>query len=399
MSTHNTPLNQQSATGVLMASLLLPGLATLAALAPATCAAETAPEKSTIAVKYGSYSDSQPGWDRVTATAPQVYVQVPIAAEWSIEASGVADNVSGATPYAHTQKSGASSGGKLGMSDERKAGDVRITRYMARSAISASVAYSTENDYKSTALGLDARWSSDDNNRTWTLGFGAASDTIDNTASGINTAINEHKNTQEFMGGITQVLTPADIVQFNLTRGVGSGYFTDPYKSYDLRPNQRDTWIALARWNHCLEPFDASLRTSYRYYSDTFGVQSHTVGMDWVQPVGKLTLTPGMRYYSQQAANFYFDPVLNAQGQYDGFGTLMRVVGLKGYKSADQRLASFGAVTLSMKIAYAITPDTVVDFKVETYRQAADLYLSGKGSPGLDPFNAQFIQIGLTRRF
>ena len=349
MSTPNTPPSQQSATGVLLASLLLPGLATLAALVPACAAAESAPEKSTIAIKYGSYSDSQPGWDRITATAPQVYVQAPIAGDWSLEASGVA--------------------------------------------------YSKENDYQSTALGLDARWSSDDNNRTWTLGLGAASDTIDNTASGINTAINEHKNTQEFMGGITQVLTPADIVQFNLTRGVGSGYFNDPYKSYDLRPSQRDTWIALARWNHYLEPFDASLRTSYRYYSDTFGVQSHTVGLDWVQPVGKLTLTPGMRYYSQQAANFYFDPVFTAQGQYDGFGTLMRVTALKGYKSADQRLASFGAVTLSMKIAYAITPDTLVDFKVETYRQAADLFLSGKGSPGLDPFSAQFIQIGLTRRF
>jgi hypothetical protein len=398
MRTQNT-LSAQSAGGVLLASLLLPGLATLAAMGPTSAAAEAAPEKTTIAVKFGSYSDSQPGWDRVKATAPQIYVLAPIAGEWSLEASGVVDNVSGATPYAHTQKSGASSGGKIGMADERKAGDVKITRYMARSAVSASVAYSTENDYTSTALGLDARWSSDDNNRTWTLGFGAASDTIDNTASGINTAINEHKNTQEFMGGMTQVLSATDIIQFNLTRGVGSGYYNDPYKSYDLRPSQRDTWIALARWNHYLEPFDAALRTSYRYYSDTFGVQSHTVGLDWVQPVGKLTVTPGLRYYSQQAANFYFDPALNAQGQYDGFGTHLQAMGLKGYKSADQRLASFGAVTLSMKIAYAVTPDTVVDFKVETYRQAADLYLSGKGSPGLDPFNAQFIQIGLTRRF
>lgn len=398
MSTHNTP-NPQSAKGVLLATLLLPGLASLMAMAPASAAAETAPEKTTIAVKYGSYSDSQPGWDRIKATAPQVYVQAPIAGDWSIEASGVADNVSGATPYAHTQRSGASGGGKIGMSDERKAGDVKITRHMARSALSASVAYSTEHDYKSTAVGLDARWSTEDNNRTWALGVGASHDTIDNTDSGVSTAINEHKNTHEIMGGVTQVLTPTDIVQFNLTRGVGSGYYNDPYKSYDQRPNQRDTWIALARWNHYLEPFDASLRTSYRYYSDTFGVHSHTVGLDWVQPVGKLTIIPGMRYYSQTAANFYFDPVLTAQGQYDALGTLMRVVALPGYKSADQRLSAFGAVTLSMKVAYAITPDTVVDFKVETYRQSADLYLSGKGSPGLDAFNAQFMQIGLTHRF
>lgn len=398
MSTHNTPPSQR-ATGVLLASLVLPGLATLAAIGPTTAAAENAPEKSTIAVKYGSYNDSQPGWDRIKATAPQVYVQAPIAGDWSIEASGVVDSVSGATPYAHTQRSGASSGGKVGMSDERTAGDVKITRYMARSAISVSVAYSKENDYKSTALGLDGRWSSDDNNRTWTLGVGAARDAIDNTASGINTAINEHKNTQEIMGGITQVLTPADIVQVNLTRGTGSGYFNDPYKSYDLRPSQRDTAIALVRWNHYLEPFDASLRSSYRYYSDTFGVQSHTLGLDWVQPAGKWTFTPGLRYYSQQAANFYFDPALNAQGQYDALGTLMRVMRLTGYKSADQRLAAFGAITLSMKLAYAISPGTTVDFKVDTYRQSADLYLGGKGSPGLDPFSAQFFQIGLSHRF
>jgi len=201
------------------------------------------------------------------------------------------------------------------------------------------------------------------------------------------------------MGGVTQVLSPTDIVQFNLTRGTGSGYFNDPYKSYDLRPSQRDTWVALARWNHYVEPFDASLRTSYRYYDDTFGIRSHTFGLEWMQPKGKWTFTPGVRYYNQQAANFYFDPVLNAQGQYDALATMMRVLKLTGYKSADQRLASFGAVTISMKVAYAFRPDTWVDFKVETYRQSSNLYIGGSGSPGLDPFNAQFVQVGLTHRF
>lgn len=391
---NTTPTQRpQAAGGVLLATLLLPGLAALSAITPQKAAAETAPEKTTLAFKYGSYNDSQPGWDRIKVTAPQLYVQMPVAGDWSVEGSWVGDSVSGATPRIHTQRSGASQ-----MSDYRKAGDFKVTRYLSRAAVSASMAYSDEHDYTSRAVGLDARWSSDDNNRTWTLGYGNSFDKIDNRSTGVNTAINQHKRTQEILGGVTQVLTPTDIAQINLTRSIGKGYFNDPYKSFDQRPDQRNAWIALARWNHYLEPFDASLRSSYRYYSDTFGVKSHTAGLEWVQPAGRWTFTPGVRYYTQSAANFYFDPVLTAQGQYVQLDTILRAISLQGNKSADQRLAAFGAATQSLKVSYAFTPDTVVDAKVEIYRQRAGLRLGG-GSPGLDPFNARFMQVGLTHRF
>ena len=386
----------QAVTGVLLASLVLPGLAALAAIIPLHAAAENAPEQMTIGVKYGTYKDWQEGFDRVTVKAPQVYVLAPIAGEWAVEGSWVGDSVSGASPRwhtQHTQMSGASQ-----MSDYRKAGDVKVTRYLARAAVSASVAYSKEHDYTSRALGVDARWSSDDNNRTWTLGYGTASDIIDNTYSG-GSVVNQHKHTHEIMAGVTQVLTPTDIAQFNLTRSLGKGFYDDPYKAFDQRPNQRNAWISLARWNHHLAQFDASVRSSYRYYSDTFGVQSHTVGVEWVQPVGKWTFTPGARYYSQSAARFYLDPVLNAQGQYDQMSAFSRAITQLGSdQSTDQRLAAFGAVTLSMKLAYAFTPSTAVDFKLEDYRQSAGMRMGG-GSPGLDTFYARFMQVGLAHRF
>lgn len=382
------------ATGILLASLVLPGLTALATFAPVSATAENAPEKTTIAIKYGTYDESQAGWDRVSVKAPHVYVQAPIGSEWAIEGSWVGDSVSGASPRWHSQQTGASR-----MSDYRSASDLKVTRYFARAAVSASVAHSDEHDYTSNAIGLDARWSSEDNNRTWTVGYGSSKDRIDTTYSGNMTAVDQHKRTHEFMAGVTQVLTPTDIAQFNLTRGLGTGYFNDPYKLLDQRPNQRDTWIALARWNHYVERFDASIHSSYRYYSDTFGVNSHTIGVEWVQPVGKWTFTPGVRYYSQSAANFYVDPVLNAQGQYDTIATLTGFSNLTGDKSADQRLSAFGAVTLSIKASYAITPNTVIDVKFENYRQASALHLGGSGSPGLDTFNASFTQVGLTHRF
>ncbi len=397
-STHSKHTSGQApATGVLLASLVLPGLAALACVAPLKSAAETAPEKTTVALKYGHYTDSQPGWERVTARSPQLYVQAPIAGEWSLEASAVMDAVSGATPRWHTQHAAFS--GASRMDDVRRAGDVKLTRYFARTAVAVSVANSNENDYSSHAAGLEARWSSEDNNRTWSAGLGLSNDSIDASKTG-GSGPGGQKSTREYLLGLTQVLTADDLVQFNLTRSLGRGYFSDPYKSFDQRPDQRDAWIALARWNHYLAPFDAALRSSYRYYNDTFGVQSHTLGLDWVQSAGAWTVTPGLRYYTQSAAHFYLDPVLNAQGQYDQIGVITRAVKQLGSnQSTDQRLAAFGAVTLSVKLAYAFSPDTSADLKLETYRQRAGLHQGGEGSPGLEPFQANFVQLGLTHRF
>ncbi|MEY4883899.1 MAG: hypothetical protein RIS34_1753 [Pseudomonadota bacterium] len=390
------------ATGVLLASLVLPGLAALTAIAPSHAVAETAPEKTTLAIKYGSYSDSQPGMDRVSVKAPLIYIQAPMAGNWSVEGSWVGDSVSGATPMLHSNKTMGGLGGASRMSDYRKAADVKVTRYFARSAVSASLAYSDEHDYTSRALGLDARWSSEDNNRTWTLGYGASLDKIDSNYSGNSIATDQHKHTREIMGGVTQVLTPTDIAQFNLTRSVGNGYFDDPYKFVDHRPGQRNNWIALVRWNHHVEKFDASVHSSYRYYTDTFGVKSHTLGLEWAQPKGQWTLTPGARYYTQSAANFYVAAALDPSGQYDPTASALAVIsalGANGVASGDQRLSAFGAVTLSMKVSYALKPDTVVDLKYERYRQTSGLRLGGAGSVGIDPFNATFMQVGLTHRF
>lgn len=384
-------------SSVLLASLVLPGLAALACVAPLKAAAQTAPEKTTVAIKYGHYADSQPGWDRVTARSPQLYVQAPIAGDWALEASAVMDAVSGATPRWHTQNAAFS--GASRMDDVRRAGDVKVTRYFARAAVSASLANSNENDYASHAAGLEARWSTEDNNRTWSVGLGLSNDSIDASKTG-GSGPGGQKSTREYLLGLTQVLTVDDVVQFNLARSLGKGYFSDPYKSFDHRPDQRDAWIALARWNHYLAPLDAALRSSYRYYNDTFGVQSHTVGVDWVQSAGAWTVTPGLRYYSQSAAHFYLNPILNAQGQYDQTAVITRAFTQRGSnQSTDQRLAAFGAVTVSVKLAYAFNPDTSVDLKLETYRQSAGLRLGGEGSPGLDPFKANFVQLGLTHRF
>lgn len=377
-----------------MATLLLPGLAAVSTIA----SAENAPEHGTLALKYGTYNDWQPGWDRIKVRAPHLYALVPLGKEWSAEGGFVLDTLSGATPRIHSSAA-PSSASK--MSDERKAGDVKVTRYFSRSAVSVGGAYSTEHDYKSKALSVDARFASEDNNRTWSFGVGASNDVIDTTYSG-GSVVNQPKRTVEFLAGVTQVLTPKDIVQLNVTYSRGKGYFTDPYKTYDKRPDSRNSVVGLVRWNHYVEQFDASIRSSYRLYNDSFGVSSNTVGVDWVQSAGKWTITPGVRYYTQRAAKFYFDGIADATGKYDATGTQAIAQGYIGTGkifSADQRLSAYGAITASIKVDYAITDQTSVDFKYERYQQKSKYRLGGNGSPYIDPFNAQFVQVGVSTKF
>ena len=86
--------------------------------------------------------------------------------------------------------------------------------------------------------------------------------------------------------------------------------------------------------------------------------------------------------------------------QYDQLAVITRAVKRFGSnQSTDQRLAAFGAVTLSIKLSYAFTPDTSADIRFDSYRQTAGLHLGSAGSPGLDAFKATSAQIGLTHRF
>lgn len=374
------------------AAIVVAACALLAAV-PLVAQAEGAPEATTLSVKYGTYHDSQPGLNRISASSPSVYLQTPVAQDWSFEGSLVSDNVSGASPRMYDLVSSASH-----MSEERKAADAKLTRHFGRSALSASVAYSDEHDYTSKALGLQGRWSSEDNNTTLTLGHAVSVDRIDNTSNGSNTAINQRKRGREFLVGVTQALTPQDLVQVNLTRSLARGYMNDPYKLLDVRPDGRNAWIGLVRWNHHLEGRDAAIRSSYRYYTDSYGVRAHTLSLEWAQTTGAWTLTPGVRYHSQGAASFFVPPVRQADGSIDMGASIGAVASQAGPRSMDQRLAAYGAVTLSMKAAYQLTPHDSVDVKVERYMQRANWAL-GSSSAGIGPFNAWFAQVGWSHRF
>jgi hypothetical protein len=369
---------------VVLAALALPGVWHEAS-------AETAPQEGLIALKYQHYSDSQPGLQRITVNAPSVYVLAPLSSSWAIEGSAVADSVSGASPRWHTAVSGASR-----MHDDRKAGDVKLTHYRERSSVALGLSHSTEHDYVSTAVSLDARFSSADNNTTWNIGVGVSNDTI----NPVNQLVeNQHKRTRELILGVTQAWSPQDLVQLNLGLSLGKGYFDDPYKTLDQRPDRRRQTALQLRWNHALADSAATLRSSWRWYHDSFGIQAHTLQAEWVQPLNaKWTLTPLLRYHTQSAASFYRDPVYDAAlGEpypvgYDPANPPATI-------SLDQRLSAFGALTMGLRADYRLDALWTLDARLALYQQRSGWRLGGGGSPGLADFKATTVVLGASRKF
>lgn len=380
-------LAQPSGTRSILALL---AMANILSIAPAQ--AETAPTSAQISFKSLSYRE---GDDRINVDAQAVQVDVPIAGKWNVSASTVYDVISGASPKYH-------SSGLTSIEDSRKAYSLGIARYFSQASVSLSTSYSKERDYVSQSYSLQNTFSTVNQNTTLTTGVGYSSDRI--LPNSIFLSDKKDKKVLDMAVGLTQVLSQTDIAQATFRHSHGRGYFSDQYKLYDSRPDTRDANSLLLRWNHYFSNLGTTLRSSYRYYQDSFGIRSSTAELEYVFTFANdLQLTPLLRYYSQSAADFYIDPAANDPwADADTAGAPISVVyplfSSGGLTSMDQRLSEFGAITWGLKIDKPIGRNWSLDFKYENYGQRADWSPNG-GSPGLEPFSAHTLKFGINYSF
>jgi hypothetical protein len=356
-----------------------------------TALADAAPEKGVVAFKFLNYSDSQPDQERMNISAYTLRAMTPIEGKWAVDVTGTIDSVGGASPHYHTRFDTTSGASKLN-ADTRTSIDVSATRYFSTSTLTAGTSYSSESDYISKNVSLQGSFSTPSKNTTITIGGSYTSDDINPN----NLDVSYQKTTYAALVGITQVISKNDIAQINLSRSVGKGYYTDPYKTLDQRPNHRNYSTVMGRWNHYFESRESVLKLSYRYYDDTYGINSHTFGAEYVKPLPKaFTLSPSLRYYSQNAAKFYvpIGPIEAA----DSTDPASSVPADAVLYSCDQRLSGFGAVTFGLKISKKFAHDWLVDVRYDHYMQRYNWGINGKGDQYLADFNADFIQIGLSR--
>ena len=241
--------------------------------------------------------------------------------------------------------------------EARKQGDFGLSYEWNEAALDVGGGISLENDYESRWGSLGGRWDLNQKRTTLNLGLSyTASDTeaildhdalpyIDTSAYTDQIVISPVPNTglniQTLEGdrqdwatrfGLTQVLTNNSLIETSLGYIRSTGYLANPYKVMEVafidptqqfleplgvfigqvqalleqRPDTRNQWTWDARYVQYVEPLNAALHLGYRFYSDDWGIDAHTFESSWGQPLGRgWTVTPWVRYYSQDAADFY----------------------------------------------------------------------------------------------
>ena len=225
-------------------------------------------------------------------------------------------------------------------------------------AVNASAGFSLENDYRSSFGNLGGRL--DFNQKLTSVKFGAGynssniSAILDHDAVPylVRTAYERqiesrggseilHAERQDWSTnlGLTQVLNKHALVDANFGYTHSRGFLENPYKAMTVifvdpdilnngqttpvlgdvralleqRPNIRNQWAFSTKYIQHIAALDAALHVDYKFTTDDWGINTNTFTANWIQPLPfGWTLTPRIRYYSQDAADFY-QPYLMSQ--------------------------------------------------------------------------------------
>lgn len=352
-----------------------------------------AAEVGEIGLSVLAYRERSPG---MKVTEPVLWMTLPFAQGWELRASALVDIVTGASPDGVSNVSGQPVQSFTGasVSDRRYAGDVKLSKRFGDIVLSASRAASDEEDYTSRAFGLEAK--ADLPNRTTTLvaAYGKSNDRV---GSADDPSLDERRDTKEYLLGVTQVLSPLAVVQSNLQWSRGRGWYDDPYRFTrtfypdappafvpDHRPDARDAIAWLTRLRLHFPATAATLMVDYRYYRDDWAVRAHALEAAWSQDLGEgWSLRPALRWYWQSAANFYSPVVPRPAAE---------------FQSSDQRLAAFGGLSPSLRLAWRDPAGIAAEATAGYYHNAANLRPGG-GTPTFETLRAAYFLFTVSREF
>jgi hypothetical protein len=267
--------------------------------------------------------------------------------------------------------------------DTRKAASTNLTiRTKSRDEISLGLAYSEEEDFASKEASLGYLYNLDSSrNRTIAAGISYQA----NDAYFYRTDDWKNFNIVNFQIGYTQVFTKKTVGQINIFGIKQRGVLTNPYKiivrkfdvsltnvpyykyylSTEKRPDEKNSAGITANLVSKVLP-NVSLQGYYRFYNDSWGVVSNTVTVNGYLDFGDgWTLSPLIRYYQQEKANFY-------KGPKDTDYTFNET----DYGSADARLSAFDSVTYNIGLKKKIKKGLKVKGFVASQYQSYGLQMT-----------------------
>lgn len=227
-------------------------------------------------------------------------------------------------------------------------------------------------------------------NLNLSAGLNYAWDLIEPVQDADTIEIPGERNTVYMSFVATQVLTPTTVVRAGFERSLVDGLQHNPYRNvYAAGGNtaerhpysrQRDDWFI--RVSQFFKN-RSSIKLDYKYYSDDWGIDSHTAGAKLTQYITDgFVVRYRYRYYSQGAAYFFRDEY--------AFET-----GIEGYLTGDYRLGLFDANLFGGKIFWNL--DHL--FENSSFIKRFDITLGYERYFNSTNFTANIFETGLEMSF
>ena len=332
-------------------------------------------------LKFENYQEEA---GRIHVQTEGALFEVLVHPSVSVSGQFVYDSISGATPNGGPPPMGSDQVPLSIMSDTRYAGSLASSvRWGGNQTTTPQLAYSWEHDYQSSGIALNHTMDFFEKNTTLALGAAYTHDNISPIAADTSSTAYwqnriEHKDTLDFLVGVTQLLGPKTILTANLSLGFADGYMADPYKGVrfdgypgpntlfrEIRPNYRDKQVGYFSLTQFVTPLQGSAELALRLYHDSYGIVSETVSASWFQKVGKyVVISPMFRFMNQSAADFYViqlpgDPTLPPDDP--------AYVPIPEFYSADYRLSQMQTFTYGLSVMARIHKNLSIDLAYKRY--------------------------------
>ncbi len=344
------------------------------------CQPRAARAEDSLSYKFTSYTED---FHRIRVNSNYALAQTDFGPNTSLKIMGVTDSIAGATPTGALPLVAGGPTPTGEMTDFRKSVNLDFAHQFKTVNVDLGYGVSRESDYTSHAWSVNTLTDMNQKNTRILLGYAGLDDTIHEPKLGW--VADRNKKGADFIAGFTQLADPDDSLTLNVSLGRASGYLDDPYKIVSTtmlnidpgvyytvpenRPRERNKFSIYLGTNSNFSGSSGALETSYRFYHDSFGINSHTGTLRWLQNLGdNVVLEPSMRYTIQSAASFYHYN-LDAAGivtSYDA-ATGETGTGQAPYYSSDYRLSRMHTLDFGAKLSWNMGAKLSMDIAIDRY--------------------------------
>ena len=282
----------------------------------------------------------------VLIDGPSVLVRKSVGKNVSIAANYYVDMISSASIDVITTASP--------YTEERTQYSVSGDYLRGNTTLSMGYTSSTESDFDAKTYSFGVSQDMFGQLTTLTLNYSYGDDVVGRSD---DPTFAEDNTRQQYGFGLTQILTRNLITALNFEVITDEGFLNNPYRSVryldpnsavgysfepELYPRTRTSTAVGLRAKYYL-PYRAAIETQYRYFSDTWDIESHTGSIAYVHPWRDFTFTAKYRLHEQTGAHFFRDIFARSEAT--------------NFRGRDKELSPLTSQTIKLSMAYEFIED------------------------------------------